>query len=139
MHYSFDFDLSINTSESDPEELICKLNYGVLRRTWIYFRGGCADLAHIKIFAGTHQLFPTNLNGDFAFDNYVVEFEEYYPLLEKPYELKIRGWNRDDTFRHTITLMFTVLSPESAARSSISPVTDKELEALLNEYEIAGV
>lgn len=138
MHYDFDIKIPAITTEDSPEELICKLNYGVIKRIWIYFRGGCADLAHIQLWQGARQIFPTNLGEDYAFDKYVLEFEEYYPLLEKPYEIIIRGWNDDDRFDHTISLMFTVLSPETAAVSGSSPVTTEELATLLGEYKIAG-
>lgn len=138
MHYDFDIEIPAITPYEERIEHTLKLNYGVLRRVWIYFRGGCADLAHIQIWHWETQIFPTNLDGDFAFNDYVVEFEEYYPITEAPYELKVKVWNDDDTFAHTITLMFLVLHPSVVGTPEGRPTTAEELKALLGEYEIAG-
>jgi len=138
MHYDFDIEIPAITPKTDPLIVRKKVCYGILRKVGIYFRGGCADLAHVKIYHWESQIFPTNVDGDYAYDNYVVEFEEYYPILEVPYELTLRLWNDDDTFPHTISFMFLILHPTTIGRPELRPTSEEELSELLGEYEMAG-
>jgi len=138
MHYDFDIEIPANTSKADPLTVRKKVCYGILRKVGIYFRGGCADLAHVKIHHKERQIFPTNINGDYAYDNYCVEFEEYYPILELPYELTIYAWNESTQHKHTISFMFLILHPLTTGRPEVRPTEEEELIDLLGEYEIAG-
>lgn len=139
MHYDFDIEIPANTAKADMIKFVKPVCYGILRKVGIYFRGGCADLAHVKIYHWERQIFPTNVDGDYAFDDYAVEFDEYYPILETPYNLTVYGWNLDDTWKHTISFMFLVLHPETVGRPELRPTTEEELTDLLGEYEIAGI
>jgi len=138
MHYDFDVEIPANTSEANKLKIVKTVNYGIIRKVGIYFRGGCADNAHVKIFRFEQQIFPTNLEGSYAFDNYAVEFEEYFPILEKPYELIIYAWNTDPNHLHTITFMFSILHPLTVGSPELRPTTEEELTELLGEYEMAG-
>ena len=139
MHYDFDIELPPLTSKANMLKFVRPVSYGILKKVSIYFRGGCADLAHVKIYRWERQIFPTNNDGDYAYDDYTVEFEEYYPILETPFNLTIYGWNDDDTFQHTISFMFLILHPEVLGRPELRPTTEEELTELLGEYEMAGV
>lgn len=138
MHYNYDLEIAANVSENNKAQLVCPISYGIIRKVGIYFRGGCADLAHVQIFRFEHQLFPTNVGESYAYDNYAIEFEEYYPIIDSPFELIVRGWNEDDTFSHTISFMFLVLIPETIGKSELKPTELSELEALLGEYNQNG-
>jgi len=120
MHYDFDIEIPAITPETDPLIVRKKVCYGILRYHW------------------ESQIFPTNVDGDYAYDNYAVEFEEYYPILEVPYELTLRLWNDDDTFNHTISFMFLILHPTTIGRPELRPTSEEELTELLGEYEMAG-
>lgn len=138
MHYNFDIEIPPNTPKESKLKFVKTVNYGILKHVWIYWRGGCADLAHIQICRYERQIFPTNPDSSYAFDNYALEFEEYYPILDKPYELIIYGWNDDDFFKHIITVMFLILHPSVLGRPELRPTSEEELQELLGEYEIAG-
>ena len=135
MHYNFNLEIPANTSKSNKIEQICKINYGIIRQVVVYFRGGCADLAHVTIYHWERQIFPTNINQNYAFDDYPVVFESFYPILEVPYELKIYGWNLDDIFSHTITFMFNILHPKATEIPEMETMKEEEALALLGNYE----
>ncbi|GAI08486.1 unnamed protein product [marine sediment metagenome] len=45
------------------------------------------------------------LHGDF----FPIDWEEYYESYQPPYELKIKGWNDDDTYSHTFNVFVAIL------------------------------
>jgi hypothetical protein len=46
---------------------------------------------------------------DFAGDTFPIDWEEYYECYQPPYELKIKGWNDDDTYEHTFDIFVAIL------------------------------
>lgn len=138
MHYSFDFAIPTNTLEVNKISLACPVNYGMLREVEIFFPWGCAGLVHVQIHRFQRQIFPSNPDSNYSDNDYHLKFEEYYPVLELPYELIVKGWNLDDYFEHTITFRFSVIHPSAISAVSGTPITQEELAALLGTYEIVG-
>jgi len=138
MHYSFDFTIPENTSEANKISLVCPVNYGILREVEIFFPYGCAGLAHVQIHRFQRQVFPSNIDSSYQDNDYHLKFEEYYPILELPYNLVVKGWNLDDYFEHTITFRFLVINPKAISTVSGAAITQEELTALLGTYEMEG-
>ncbi|MBA7584129.1 hypothetical protein ES708_26082 [subsurface metagenome] len=38
-----------------------------------------------------------------------IDWEEYYESYQPPYELKIKGWNDDDSYPHTFDVFVAIL------------------------------
>ena len=108
MFFRYTLDVPANTAEGDPQELICDLTYGIVTRVMVGFPRGAAGLAHCRIFHHEHQVWPTNPEEGFAWDDFVFIFEENYELHQAPYELKIRAWNDDECYPHEIMVCFGV-------------------------------
>jgi len=138
MHYSFDLTIPAQTTEVNKISLVCPVNYGILREIEIFFPWGCAGLVHVQIYRFQRQIFPSNIDSNYSDNDYHLRFEEYYPILELPYELVVKGWNLDDYFDHTIVFRFSVIHPSAISTVSGTPITAEELAALLGTYEIAG-
>jgi len=138
MHYSFDLEIPANTLEAAKISLVCPVNYGILRQVEIFFPWGCAGLVHVQIHRFQRQIFPSNIDSDYADNDYHLKLEEYYPILELPYSLVVWGWNLDDYFDHTITFRFSVIHPSAISTISGTAITKEELEALLGTYEIGA-
>lgn len=134
MHYNFNLLIPFNTTEANKIEKVCKINYGIIRKVVIYFRGGCADLSHVEIFRGNQKIMPYNLEENYSFDNYSVEFESFYPILDKPYLLNLFGWNLDDTFDHIVTFMFNIVHPKATEIPELEVMNEEEALALLGNY-----
>lgn len=138
MHYSFDLTIPAQTTEVNKISLVCPINYGMLRQVEIFFPWGCAGLVHVHINRFEHQVFPSNIDSNYSDNDYHLKFEEYYPILELPYNLAVWGWNLDDYFEHVVTCRFLVIHPSAISTVSGAPITAEELAVLLGTYELAG-
>ncbi|MBA7530539.1 hypothetical protein ES705_22747 [subsurface metagenome] len=139
MYYEYEITIPANTQKSNPTKKDCPLTHGILREVSIVFPPGCHRLAHIIIIRFERQLFPTNTEMSFAGDTFPLEFEEYYPIIEVPYSLRVEGWNDDDTYPHTVRVRFGLLNVNTVAKPELRPSTEEELAELLGEYEMVGI
>jgi len=138
MHYSYDLIIPKNTLITDEEKLIVTLNYGILRKIDIFFKDGCAGLVHVKIMRWNKQVFPSNPDVYYTDNDYHLTFEEYYPILEMPYTLELRGYSEDDFRQHIINFRFLLIHPSAYEMTVGTTITKAELESLLGTYEIGG-
>jgi len=109
--YSLELELPANTPEDSPVELIADLTWGVISHVELEFPPGCAGLAKVAILYHRHQLWPTNADKWFYTDGRIIAWDDYFELLEPPFELVLLGYNDDDTFQHTPIIRFEVLYP----------------------------
>jgi len=109
VYYDVSFTIPANTTKAAPQEQDVKLTHGVVHRVEIGFPSGCAGLAHLQIRRGSHQVWPTNPQGSFNTDDYIIPIDDYYELFEEPYILTLVGWNLDDTYDHTLEVRFGIL------------------------------
>ena len=97
------------TPSTAPEEKILRIAHGIISKIMVRPRPGHAALAHCVILHHEHQIAPSTENMDFAGDAFPIDWEEYYEVYQPPYELKIKGWNEDDTYEHTFDIFVAVL------------------------------
>lgn len=138
MNYSFDLIVQANTLESEKINLVCPVNYGILREVEIFFPWGCAGLVHAQIKRLEHQLFPSNVDSSYTGNDYHLKFEEYFPILALPYELSLVAWNLDDYFDHVLTVNLLVIHPSAISQVAGENISETELLALLGEYQSGG-
>lgn len=108
MFFRYTLTVPANTPESDPVDLYCDLTYGVITKVMVGFPRGCAGLAHVRILHQAHQVWPTNPDDTFAWDDFVFEFEENFELYQPAYELIIRAHNLDECYPHEVMVCFGV-------------------------------
>jgi len=113
MLFQADITIPKNTTQASPEEEILKIAHGIITKIMVRPRAGHWNLAHLVILHREHQIAPSTegmtLHGDF----FPIDWEEYYESYQPPYELKLKGWNDDDTFPHTFTV-YVVILPRKA-------------------------
>lgn len=109
MYYDYSFTIPANTTQAAPTTQACKLTHGVIHHVEIDFPYGCAGLVHLQILHALHQLWPTNPEGSFNADDYVISTNEHLELTDTPYIITLQGWNSDDTFDHTLQVRFALL------------------------------
>ncbi len=97
------------TTAADPEIVILKIASGIITKIMVRPRPGHAALAHLIILHHEHQIAPSTENMDFSGDTFPIDWEEYYESYQPPYELKLKGWNNDDTYPHTFDVFVAVL------------------------------
>jgi len=112
MDYNVTLSVPQSTPASAPAELVVDLVPGLVIEVRVGFPDGCADLVHVVILRGIHQVWPTNPDGDYSWNDYIHEFQESYAMDEEPYELKVVAWNEDTRNAHRVTVGFNMLPLE---------------------------
>ena len=109
MFYDFPIAIPPNTVESAPFEVEAKLTHGVIHRLEVEFPDWHWGQTDVRILLGSFQLWPSNPGGSFSSNNHAITWNDYYPLVRRPYTLTLQGWNSDDTFTHTVTVRIGIL------------------------------
>jgi len=119
MLFTIDVTIPKSTTEVDPTVSILPIAHGIITEFKVRPRPGHAGLAHCVILHHEHQVAPSTENMDLHGDTYPIDWNEYYESYQPPYELKIKGWNDDDTFPHTFTIAVVVLPRKAVLALSI--------------------
>ena len=113
MFYRYSLTVPASTPATAPVILTCALTHGIVHQVEVAFPPGCAGLVHVSLWRYEHQVWPTNPDESFAWDNYtIVITNEAFGITEVPYELSLRAWSEDTTFNHTIVCRIGVKLPE---------------------------
>ena len=129
MLYTTDITTPANTAEADAVKTTLKLTHGIVHRVSIGFPDGCAGLAHLQLYRFEHQVWPTNSEADFNWNNVNLEWDDYFELLKGPFTLMAKTWNEDDTYQHIITVRLGIVPPETYWRTGPT----QQMEARLKE------
>lgn len=113
MLFQADITIPKNTTQANPTIVTLKVAKGIITKFMVRPRPGHSALAHCIIKYHEHQVAPSTENMDFHGDTFPIDWEEHLEVLTRPHELKIEGWNDDDTYPHTFTI-FVVVLPRSA-------------------------
>ena len=108
-----------NTTSSAATGVVMLIAHGIITKIMVRPRPGHAALAHCVILHHEHQIAPSTENMDFAGDTFPIDWEEYYESYQPPYELKIKGWNDDDTYEHTFDIFVAILPRKALAAPSL--------------------
>ncbi len=92
-----------------PQVETLKIAHGIITKIMVRPRPGHVALAHCVILHHEHQIAPSTEGMDFSGDTFPIDWEEYYESYQPPYELKIKGWNDDDTYSHTFDVFVAIL------------------------------
>jgi len=98
-----------NTTQADPTEATLKIAHGIITKIMVRPRPGHTALAHCVILHHEHQIAPSTEMMELHGDTFPIDWEEYYESYQPPYELKIKGWNDDDTYPHTFDVYVAIL------------------------------
>ena len=109
MLYSKQITVSASTTEANSSKSYFKVNKGVISNMWITFPAGCAGLVKLRIYHEGHPFLPVNQDNYIAADNYTFQFPVMYEITEEPMRLTVEAWNEDDTYDHTISVLFLIL------------------------------
>ena len=109
MLFEASIDIPKSTTRASPEETILTIAHGIITKIMVRPRPGHAALAHCVILHHEHQIAPSTEGMSFSGDTFPIDWEEYYESYQPPYELKLKGWNEDDTYPHTFDVYIAVL------------------------------
>lgn len=108
-----------NTSYSSPTTVILGIANGIITKIMVRPRPGHAGLAHLIIRHHGYQIAPSVEGMDFHGDSFPIDWEEYYEIYQPPFELKLQGWNDDDTYPHTFDVFVAVLPRRGVIATAI--------------------
>ena len=109
MLYSKQITLTAGKTEATATKTYFKVNIGVISNVWITFPAGCAGLVKLRIYSEGHPFLPVNQDNYLRGDNYTFAFPVMFEILEEPMTLTVEAWNEDDTYSHTIDVIFLIL------------------------------
>ena len=135
MLFQADITIPKNTTEANPTIAMLDIRKGIITKIMVRPRPGHAALAHLVILHHEHQIAPSTENMDLHGDAPSIDWEEYYESYQPPYELKLKGWNEDDTYPHTFDVMVAIL-PRKAILALAIVDAIKSLFGLLSPKRI---
>jgi len=98
-----------STTSTSPTKVMLKIAHGIITKIMVRPRPGHAALAHLVILHHEHQIAPSTEGMDLSGGAHPIDWEEYYESYQPPYELKLLGWNEDDTYPHTFDVFMAIL------------------------------
>lgn len=124
-----------STTQASPTEETLQIAHGIITKFMVRPRPGHAALAHLVILHHEHQIAPSTENMDLSGDSHPIDWEEYYESYQPPYELKLRGWNTDDTYSHTFDVFVAILPRKAIIALAIAD-TIKSIFGMLSPRRI---
>ncbi len=109
MLFQADITIPKNTTEANATIAKLPIEKGIITKIMVRPRPGQAALAHMVILHHEHQMAPSSGSMDFHGDTFPIDWEEHYESYQPPFELKLKGWNDDDTYPHTFDVFVAVL------------------------------
>lgn len=127
-----------NTASTSPVEVTMKIAHGIITKIMVRPRPGHAALAHLVILHHEHQIAPSTENMEFHGDTFPIDWEEYYESYQPPYELKLKGWNNDDTYPHTFNVFVAILPRKAIIAFQIADAIKGLFSSLLPKRIFTG-
>lgn len=113
MFYRYSLLVPALTPATAPVATTMYLAHGIIHQVEIGFPPGCAGLVHVTIYRFEHQVWPSNPDHAFAWDNYnVVIRGGNFGLVTRPYYMTLRAWSEDIIYPHTIACRIGIRTPE---------------------------
>jgi len=109
MLYQATITIPKNTTAANPTIVKMGIAKGIITKFMVRPRPGHSALAHLIIRHHEHQIAPSTELMELHGDNFPIDWEDYYESYQPPFELKLLGWNEDDTYPHTFDVFVAVL------------------------------
>jgi len=136
--FSTDITIPKNTTEASPKEVRLGIAKGIITEWRIQIPAGHAGLAHLAIYHGATRIVPSTENMSIHGDDILLEWTDYYEYYEPPYELKLLGWNEDDTYEHSFIVYCIVLPRRATGAPAVSDALKIALGSILPKRLVLG-
>jgi len=125
--FTAEFTIPANTLKASPASQLLYVDQGIVTEFMVYPRPGHAGLAHMIILYHEHQVAPSIEDMDLCGDTYPVDWNDNLPLDQPPYELRLVGWNDDDTYPHTFYVAVAILREQQTVKGSLATTISNAL------------
>lgn len=92
MFYVFPYTITTSDVEAAKHEETLRLTQGVIHQVDVLFEDGCNHAAHVMIFNGDFQVWPSNRGQTIRGNATVVSFREFYEIDSGAATLKAFMW-----------------------------------------------
>lgn len=115
MEFEAHTNVPADTPADNPITERIPVAHGII--TWVsfLFPAGCHNMVHARLRHHEQSIFPSSEAMSIIGDRNPVEWNDYYELYSKPYELKFEGWSPGTTHDHVVTVRLAIL-PRKAVR-----------------------
>ena len=116
---------------NSEEEFELEIEGDIISYVRIRFPPGPQGLLKVSIFYGIKQIFPYEESTEFAGDDEIIDWQEYWELPESPCRLVIKAKNEDDTYDHSFYFIINVQKRAEMLASQIAKQIRGALRRLL--------
>lgn len=102
LHYRLSVVCDIYTTPNNLVEAKLSLDKLTVSNISVEFPAGCCGLVQVRVYLNALQVIPWGQDTFLSGDNRVIHVPIELPLENPPYELRVTGYNLDDTYIHTI-------------------------------------
>ena len=120
MLYQATITIPKNTTSTNPTVITFGIAKGIITKFIVLPHPGHAGLAHLVILHHEHQIAPSTENMDIHGDAPPILWEDYYESYQPPFELKLKGWNDDDTYPHAFDVYVAILPRKAVLALAIA-------------------
>lgn len=110
MIYSFEKTFSSGGEENVYEEMIMKLDRGLVYQIDIDFPPGSCGLLYVRILEKGSQIYPVPRNSHFRGDNKTITFQDTRIIFLPPFDWCFQGYNLDTIYDHSCTVRIGLVS-----------------------------
>lgn len=122
-YYYDELDIPPLTLEDTPVVLKVKLQRGLLKFVDIGIPSWVSRLAKCRLYINSVQVVPIQRDKWFTGDNITQRIPMDFSLDQPEYEIEIRGYNEDDTYRHQLSFGFSLEIVEEISSSLVTQFT----------------
>jgi len=122
-----------NRAKGSAKKTILEITKGLIWRIEVEFPAGCCGLVHLQIFDGLYQVFPATPGESLRGEAVTAGYDDLYLKNAAPFDLTIKTWNTDETYRHTIQVRIGLASYEAFMSRYMPSVTWDKFNELLTK------
>lgn len=108
MLYTQDLLIPKLTTNKAPLRVTFKVTKGTVRRVWVRWRWGSANLCGARMLYHEFQHWPHAIGRWFPSTTHDLVFSSEVELRNEPFEIALEGYNEDDTYPHRVWVAFEI-------------------------------
>lgn len=135
MIYQKSITMPANTAKENPVIETLEVNKGLIYQVTVVIPSGCVGLAGLRVIDGMYQAYPTTPEEWFIGDGTTYNFEDSYIKHEPPFSFEIQGYNLDDTYAHTLTILIGMEIKEVFMARFLPSYTYKQILEMFKQLQ----
>jgi len=133
MIYASTITTDAGTAEKAKADVTLKVTSGLIWLFEVDFPPGCCGLQHVQLYDGSYQVLPATIGESLHGDAVSMRFDDLFFKSAAPFELKIRTWNLDITWPHTVRIRVGLASGELEMSRYMPGMAWENFEKLMAE------